>query len=61
MNTLLRLQVKGGTLYVDLVSAASIGSLSARAAAMDLSTITPSHPSPALDAADTAAIVAAGG
>ena len=61
VNTLLRFQVRSGTLYVDLCSAASIGSLSARVTAMDLSTVAPSHPSPTRDSADNAAIVAAGG
>lgn len=56
---LVRLHQANGAVYVDLVSAANITSLSARAAAMSLSTV--GHPAPAKDPIDTAALVAAGG
>jgi hypothetical protein len=56
---LVRIHQANGAIYVDLVSAASISSLSARVTSMSLSTV--GHPAPARDPIDTAALVAAGG
>lgn len=58
-DILVRVQSTGHGLYVDLVANATISSLSASVTSMSLTTS--GHPTPAKDATDTAALVAAGG
>lgn len=59
MDVLVRLQITNHGLYVDLIADATITSLSTSTGSMSLTTS--SHPAPAKDATDTAALVAAGG
>ena len=56
---LVRIENTSRGIFVDLVSDATITSLSTTAASLNLTT--PSHPSPTKDSADTEALVAAGG
>lgn len=58
-DTLIRFETTTHGIYVDLVSDATITSLSTSTGSMSLTTA--SHPSPTKDAADTEAMVAAGG
>lgn len=58
-DVLIRVQTTGHGVYVDLVGDATITSLSTTAASLNITTS--GHPTPAKDATDTAALVAAGG
>lgn len=58
---LVRVQQAPNGLFVDLVPSNTIGNLETAVGSMDLSATVPSHPSPADDAIDAAAIAAAGG
>lgn len=58
---LVRVEAANGKLWVDLVSTASIGSMTERVAAMDLSATAIGHPSPTQDRVDESAISEAGG
>jgi len=61
VDVLVRVQFANGQCWIDLVSDASVASLTGTVAALDLDEAAVGHPAPAKDATDASAMVAAGG